>query len=350
MIEINGSWGEGGGQILRTSLSLAAITGKPLSLSRIRAGRPKPGLAAQHLTAVRAVAAICQAQVRGDQLGSMALEFIPTSYPQAGTYTFDVSQAREGGSAGAVTLILQSVLLPLSLAQGNSSILLKGGTHVPWSPSVTYIDQVYLPILARLGVEATVQLGAWGWYPRGGGEVTLQIKGNSSLQGIQLLERGSLQQVRGLAVATELPSHIPQRMASRAEKLSRQARLKGRIEPRREGGNAPGTGIFLTAEYELSRAGFSALGRRGLPAEAVAEMAVKNLLNFHASGAPVDAWLGDQILLPAALATQPSQYRTAQVTPHLETNAWAIQQFGLAEVGIDRERQEVTVTPNQSKI
>lgn len=346
MIEIDGSWGEGGGQILRTSLSLAAITGQPLRLTQIRAGRPQPGLAAQHLTAVRAVAAICQGQVQGDELGGMVLEFVPTCPPQPGDYTFDVSQARQGGSAGAVTLILQAVLLPLSLAAGNSCVTLKGGTHVPWSPPATYLEEVYLPLLARLGIRASLQIRAWGWYPRGGGEVELQVTGGSRWQGLQLLERGFLQQVRGWAVATELPSHIPQRMARRAEKLLQTAHLKARVQPQREGGMAPGTGIFLMAEYENSRAGFSALGRRGLAAEAVAEMAVKDLLAFHASGAAVERFLGDQLLLPAALAAEPSQYVTAQITPHLRTNAWAIGQFGLAEIVIDEEKQQVTVRPN----
>lgn len=345
MIEIDGSWGEGGGQVLRTSLSLAAITGQPLRLTQIRAGRPKPGLAAQHLTAVRAVAEICQARVRGGELGAMELEFVPTCPLQPGNYTFDVSQAREGGSAGAVTLILQAVLLPLSLAAGNSRVTLRGGTHVPWSPPATYIEEVYLPLLAKLGLSSTLQIRSWGWYPRGGGEVELQVEGGSPWLGIQLGERGSVQQVRGWAVATELPSHIPQRMAMRAEKLLRDLHLTAKVQPLRERGIAPGTGIFLTAEYENSRAGFSALGRRGLAAEAVAELAVKDLLAFEASGAPVDRFLGDQILLPAALATEPSQYVTAQITPHLRTNAWAIEQFGLAEIEIDEKKQQVTVTP-----
>ena len=345
MIHIDGSWGEGGGQILRTCLSLAAITGQPLRIDRIRAGRKKPGLAAQHLTSVRAAAAICQAQLQGDELGSMTLKFIPSCPPQSGKYTFDVTQAREGGSAGAVNLILQTVLVPLALARGDSVVTLRGGTHVAWSPPVTYIEQVYLPILRQLGVQAEVRLGAWGWYPRGGGEVELQVTGNGkSLDSLHLLERGALRQVRGLAVVTELPSHIPQRMASRVEKLLRQANLKAQVQPLREQGVAPGAGVFLTAEYEYSRAGFSALGRPGLPAERVAEIATQELLEFHASDAPVDQFLADQLLLPAALASEASQYRVAKITKHLTTNAWAIEQFGLAKIAIDEDAQLVSVS------
>lgn len=345
MIEIDGSYGEGGGQIVRTCLSLAAITGQSLRLDRIRAGRKKPGLAAQHLTAVRAVATVCQAQVQEDSLGSMSLEFSPSSSPLAGHYTFDVSQAREGGSAGAVTLILQAILIPLALAKGRSTLTLKGGTHVAWSPSVTYIEQVYLSVLEQVGIRADLELRAWGWYPQGGGEVKVQVSGGSTIGHLDLHERGELQQVRGLAVATELPSHIPQRMASRAENLLRQARLNAQVQARRERGIAPGTGIFLTAEYERSRAGFGALGRLGLPAERVAELAVRELLEFHATDMPVDPYLGDQLLLPLALGSQVSQYRVARITPHLRTNAWAIAQFGLARIELDETSHLVTVTP-----
>lgn len=345
MIHIDGSYGEGGGQILRSSLSIAAITGQPIQINRIRAGRQKPGLAAQHLTAVRAAAAICHAQVQGDALGSMMLEFIPGSSVQAGTYTFDVSEARQGGSAGAITLVLQTILLPLVLASGNSQVTLRGGTHVSHSPSMTYIEQVYLPTLHRMGVGVEAKLNAWGWYPQGGGEVELLMNGVSKLGGINLVERGDLQQVRGLAVVTELPSHIPQRMASRAENLLREAQLKPNIQPLRAKGIAPGASLFLTAEYENSESGFGALGRLGLPADKVAQMACEELLKFHQTGAPVDEHLADQLLLPAALACQNSVYRVAEITQHLTTNAWVIEQFGLARVTVDEVEKMVAVEP-----
>ncbi|MBW4593183.1 MAG: RNA 3'-phosphate cyclase [Brasilonema angustatum HA4187-MV1] len=343
MIHIDGSYGEGGGQILRTSLSLAAITGDSIQIENIRAGRSKPGLAAQHLTSVRAAAAICNAKVRGDALGSMTLEFIPGNSVQAGSYTFDVSEAREGGSAGAVTLVLQTILLPLVLATGDSQVTLKGGTHVSHSPSVNYIQQVYLPTLQRMGVQVEVKLNAWGWYPQGGGEVELLVSGGSKLGGINLVERGDLQQVRGLAVVTELPSHIPQRIASRAENVLREAQLKPAVQPLRAKGVAPGAGLFLTAEYENSLAGFGALGRLGLPAEKVANMACEELLEFHQTGAPVDEHLGDQLLLPAALASTGSEYRVAKVSQHLTTNAWVIEKFGLARVMLDEVEKMVVV-------
>jgi RNA 3'-terminal phosphate cyclase (ATP) len=346
MIHIDGSWGEGGGQILRTCLSLATITGQSVRIDRIRAGRKKPGLAAQHLTSVWAAAKLCQAQVSGDTLGSMTLEFMPTCPPQAGQYTFDVTEARQGGSAGAVTLILQTILIPLALANGSSKVILKGGTHVAWSPPVTYVEEVYLPTLRQLGVQAEVKLNAWGWYPRGGGEVELWVTGKRKpLSDLQLLERGALRQIRGLAVVTELPAHIPQRMANRAANLLQQANLPAQIEPVRERGIAPGAGIFLTAEYEHGRAGFSALGGRGIPAERVAETAVQELLDFHTRAVPVDPYLGDQLLLPLALSSETSQYRVASISKHLTTNAWVIEQFKLANIAIEEDNQLVRVAP-----
>jgi RNA 3'-terminal phosphate cyclase (ATP) len=348
MIHIDGAYGEGGGQVLRTSLSLAAITGQAIRIENIRAGRQKPGLAAQHLTSVRAAAEICRAQVRGDALRSMMLEFIPTTPAQAGKYTFDVTEAQQGGSAGAIALVLQTILLPLALASDDSTVRLRGGTHVAFSPSFHYIEQIYLPLMQQMGVEAKAKLNAWGWYPQGGGEVELRVTGDSRLEAIYLLERGNLKQVRGLAVVTELPANIPQRMASRAENLLKEANLRATVQALREKGKAPGAGLFLTAEYKKTKVGFGALGRLGLPAEKVAEMACQELIAFHNTGAPVDVHLADQLLLPAALASQESQYQVSEISLHLTTNAWVIEQFGLAQIHIDETNKVVSVTPKKS--
>lgn len=348
MLHIDGSYGEGGGQILRTSLSLAAITGKAITIDNIRAGRKNPGLAAQHLTGVRAAAAICNAGVQGDRLNSTRLEFIPGGAVQPGQYSFDVGEARQGGSAGAVNLVLQTILLPLALGYADSHITLRGGTHLIMSPSYHYVEQVYLPMLRRMGVEAQAQLKAWGWYPIGRGEVQLSISGNARLASINLLECGNLQQVRGLAVVTQLPAHIPQRMASRAENILREAGLKSAIATLRARAVAAGAGIFLTAEYEHSLAGFGALGKLGIASEKVAEIACEELLQFHHTGAPVDEHLADQLLLPAALAASKSEYRVADVSLHLRTNAWVIEQFGLAQVTVKEDEKIVVVEPVSS--
>ena len=194
-----------------------------------------------------------------------------------------------------------------------------------------------------MGIDAKIKLGAWGWYPQGGGEVKLLLSGGSQIEGINLLERGVLQRVRGLAVVTELPSHIPQRMANRAGNLLKQAGLKAAVQTLRETGVAAGAGIFLTAEYKNSLAGFGGLGRLRLTAEKVADIACEELLKFHQTWAAVDEHLGDQLLLPAALASQGSQYRVAEVSTHLTTNAAVIEQFGLARVTVDAGEKIVAV-------
>ncbi len=339
MIQIDGSFGEGGGQVLRTALSLATLTGTPLTLDHIRAGRPKPGLAAQHLTGVRAAAALCNADVHGDSLGSTRLEFVPQTPPQRGHYRFDVT------TAGAVSLVLQTILLPLALTPGESVVTLCGGTHVAFSPSLPYIQEVYLPAIARMGVSAEVTLVKWGWYPRGGGEIQLRVRGGNPLCGLNLKERGKFQQVRGLAAVTELPSHIPQRIANRAENRLREAHLKAQVQTAREKGIAPGAGLFLTAEYSNSTAGFSALGKQGLPSDQVADIACDALLEFHQTGAACDRYLADQLLLPAALASSPTYYHAEVISLHLTTNAGVIEQFGLAHIEIDPDQKMVSVFP-----
>ena len=218
MIEIDGSKGEGGGQLLRTCLSLSALTGQPFLISNIRAGRKKPGLRPQHLTTVQAMAAICTADSRGAALNSQNLTFIPRSRPLGGAYSFDVADAAPGGSAGSVTLILQALLWPLLFTRQPSTVRLRGGTHVPYSPSFHFISSVLQPALARFGVSFSSTLAAWGWYPRGQGEITATITPQTILRSTDFtLER--INEVRGIAAVTNLPAHIPQRMAQRATKL-----------------------------------------------------------------------------------------------------------------------------------
>ncbi len=330
MIIIDGSHGEGGGQVLRTSLTLAVLTGQAVQIERIRAGRSKPGLAAQHLTALRAAAAICDATVSGDKMGSSQVHFCPGGPPRAGDYVFDVAQARRGGSAGAVSLVLQTVLLPLALAPGASRLTLRGGTHVPWSPSFVYLDEVYLP---ALGLQVELTLNRWGFYPVGGGEVVAQIQGSEpGARPLALDERGPLQRVWGVAVASNLPAHIPQRMAGRAQNVLSEQGVESELQARRVRGNGPGAGIFISLEFASGiRAGFMAYGRKGLPAERVAEAACRDLLKYcQRNDAPVDEHLADQLIVPLSVAAGESHFATSQISKHLRTNMWVVEQFELA--------------------
>ncbi len=332
MVTIDGSYGEGGGQILRTSLALAALTGQPLRVENIRAGRKTPGLAAQHLTAVRAAAQVCRAEVEGDALGSRTLVFRPAAPPQPGEYAFDVREARQGGSAGAVSLVFQTIHLPLSHAAGASHVTLRGGTHVPWSPPVHYLIHVYLPTLAQLGYQARLDLRQWGWYPVGGGEVHAHIQGRGrppapQSSTLDWTRRGELRRVWGIAAVSNLPAHIPQRMADRARKLLEREGLRASIEPICQGGPGIGAGLFLFAEYEHVRAGFSALGEKGKPSEQVAEEACRDLLAYHASGQALEMHLADQVVLPLALSGRPATFTTCRITLHLLTVLHVVQHF-----------------------
>jgi RNA 3'-terminal phosphate cyclase (ATP) len=358
MLTIDGSYGEGGGQVLRTSLSLAAITGKSVRIEHIRAGRRKPGLKPQHLTCVRAAAKVCAARVEGAKLNSQNVTFVPGSTPRAGTYTFDVAQAaKKGGSAGSVCLVLQTILLPLALANGVSRITLRGGTHVAWSPPFHYLKRVYLPTLARIGTQAKVNIQKWGWYPQGGGEVKVTVAGTISsdpaadggtdpatrtaqhgpgsaeagtaghLSSLNLRQRGNLLRVRGISASSNLPKHIRVRQERAALQVLRANGVNARIDVVDAPSKSQGTVVFLWTESENSVAGFTSLGELGKPAEQVAEEAAEDLLSYLETGAAVDHYLADQLVLPLALAKGPSRFTTEAVTQHLLTSAWVVNQF-----------------------
>lgn len=331
---IDGSHGEGGGQILRSTLSLSVIAGRPVRIENLRANRKKPGLAAQHLTSVRAAAMLCNADVQGAELGSQTLQFIPRRPVRAGDYSLDVAEAREGGSAGAVMLVLQTLLLPLALAAGVSTVMLHGGTHVDMSPSYDYVHDVWLPTLARMGVRAELSLARSGWYPVGRGEVRLRIAGSEKLLPLNLEHRGPLRAVTGCARAANLPAHVCERMAYHARELLEQAGMAAEIEAADMKAACPGAGLYLTAHYENCLAGFSAQGKRGKPAEQVAEEACAALLHHYRSGAALEQHLSDQLILPAALCRGESVFGVERISPHLVTNAWVVQRFGLARIDI----------------
>ncbi len=238
VLMLDGAHGEGGGQILRTALSLSAITMRAFRLINLRAGRRNPGLMPQHLTAVRAAAAVTGAVVSGDELSSTELLFSPQHPPKAGSYAIDVAEAAERGSAGSVTLILQTLLVPLALADGVSTLILRGGTHVEWSPPFDDVVSAYLPVLRSMGLRAEAELRQWGWYPIGKGEVACRITGTGSHgaygltpRPIEALARGALKRITGRALAANLPAHIAQRMADRARATLGNLGVPTDVEP-----------------------------------------------------------------------------------------------------------------------
>ena len=324
MLEIDGNYGEGGGQILRSSLSLSAILNRPVRINGIRAGRKKPGLAPQHLTSVNAVAAITTAEVTGGQLGSQTLTFRPQQI-SAGNYTFDVAEVRP--SAGALSLVFQSIALPLSFAKAASTVTLRGGTHVPWSPTVHYLQEVFVPMAARFGFKGSIQLNRWGWYPKGGGEAIAKVQPTADWHGVQFEHRGKLQAIHGISAASNLPEHILNRQHNQIEK--RLARFDPLVDIERVRGESIGQGtlVFLKAGFTNSQAGFAALGARDKRAETVADEACQALVDFLKSDAVIEPHLADQLILPMALAKGESRFTTSQITRHLTTNIWLVQQF-----------------------
>lgn len=320
MIRVDGSLGEGGGQVLRTSLSLSALIGEELRIVNIRANRSNPGLSHQHLQAVRAAAEICSARVEGDQLRSQELTFVPQRV-KSGRYHFSIP------TAGSAPLVLQTIFYPLAMAEGESRITVQGGTHVRWSPCYHYLAWQWLPFMKQIGYEADLTLEKAGYYPKGGGEIDARIGSSAGRQPAKLEERGSLKHIRGLSALTDLPDHITRRMRDRVvSRLGKSHPLQD-LKVKHIPGHGKGAFILLLARFETSQACYFSLGERGKRAEVVADEAVDQMLEFLHTDGCVDKYLADQLLVPLALAEGPSRIRVPVITSHLVTNAEIIQKF-----------------------
>ncbi len=330
-IEIDGAAGEGGGQILRSSLALSLVSQRPLRLDRIRAGRKKPGLLRQHLTAVRAAAEVGDATVEGADLGSRHLTFRPRTV-SAGEFHFAV------GTAGSATLVLQTVLPALLTAPGPSHLTLEGGTHNPFAPPFNFLDRAFLPLVRRLGPRVDAVLERPGFYPAGGGRFQVTIEPVKQLGGFELLERGA----DGRRVARAIFSNLPQSIAQRELKVvSDRLGWTGDALRREEITNAEGVGNVLTLEIESEHITevFTGFGQRSVPAEGVARQAISEAQNYLKSPAPVGPYLADQLLLPLALA-QGGTFRTQAVTQHTKTNAQVIERVLPVAIEITRAARD----------
>lgn len=329
MIELDGAHGEGGGQILRTSLTLSLLTGKPFHLANVRAGRQKPGLQPQHLMSVKAAAAVGGASVRGASVGSSDLVFEPGEV-RAGTYTFDI------GTAGATGLVLHTIYLPLALrGQAASEVLLVGGTHVRTSPSFHFNAWTWREHVARLGLPITLEMRRPGFYPRGGGRLRALIPAVGGLTAASLGSRTESKTVHALAAVAGLDAGIARRMARRARHRLEQLGLEVETtEEEWDGG--PGCVLVLRHDVEPVPVTVSVPGERGKPAEAVADEACEELARYvHRGPAAVDEHSADQIVLPLALAEGAAEYDVVTVTRHLTTNVGVIRRFLDREIVIE---------------
>lgn len=322
MITIDGSIGEGGGQILRTALSLALVTGREFSIFRIRAGRERPGLQNQHLAAVKAAATVGQAEVEGDVKGSQQLVFRPRAVVP-GEHSFDV------GSAGSTTLILQTVLPALMTATGRSALVIEGGTHNPLAPPFEFVAKAFLPLLNRMGPTVKVKLDRHGFFPAGGGKIRVTIEPCATLNRLDLAERGNVIKCRCAAILANLPDHI-------AERELKVLKRKLSITPHRldtQLVNAHGCGNVLLVELECANVAevFVGFGEKGVRAEIIADRLAKEVDHYIEAGVPVGGHLADQLLLPMALAGGGS-FVTTPLTEHAVTNIEVIKRFLPIEV------------------
>jgi len=338
MIEIDGSQGEGGGQILRSALSLAVCTGQAFRITRIRGGRPKPGLLRQHVTAVKAAAAISDAQVEGCEVNSSTLVFEPGRL-RPGEYSFSI------GTAGSCTLVLQTVLPPLLTASEPSVIRISGGTHNKAAPPVDFLNRAFLPLLERMGARVDLTLERYGFHPRGGGVILAKITPVARLKSIEISERG--QRVRGYAEAyiAGIPLNVAEReLAVIGRRLNWTAdQLEVRGLPSDMG---PGNAVTITLEHEHIVEVFTGFGEKSRTAESVAEGTVHQVRDYLVHSAPVGEHLADQLLMPMALGGV-SEFVTSAPTPHFTSNAEVIAMFtgrrisaqergGLHVVSVDR--------------
>lgn len=321
---IDGSLGEGGGQILRTSLALAAVTGQPFRIERIRAGRKKPGLLRQHLACVEAAVAVSGGVAVGAELGSLTLEFTPGAV-KPGRYSFSI------GTAGSASLVLQTVLPPLLRASGSSEISVEGGTHNSMAPTSDYLTTCFLPLVNRLGPRVEASLERHGFYPAGGGHVRLVIE-PGSLTPFDLLSRGPITRTRAVAVVSNLPVKVAHRELRGVQTAFDLGRDDSEVREVRSPG--PGNALWIECVTGEVTEMFTSFGEKMVRAEEVAQRAITEAKEWIAADVPVGPHLADQWVLMLALAGG-GAFRTSIPTEHLRTNLAVIREFLDISIGLD---------------
>jgi len=315
---VDGSIGEGGGQVFRTALTLSLVTGEALRLTRIRSGRERPGLLRQHRTALTAAARISSAEVTGASLGSTEVTFRPGAV-QAGEYTFDV------GSAGSAALVLQTVLPALMRTGGESVVTVEGGTHNQAAPPFEFLDRAWGPLLRRMGWQVDFSLERHGFYPAGGGRIVARVAPARAGAALELLDRGELIRKQAVALVASLPPHVAAReIATLCEALGWQSAV-GRQQAV-AGSRGPGNALLVELEFTHLTEIFTSFGKKGVPAERVAKEAAEHVRRYLGSTAPVGEWLADQLLVPMALLGA-GAIRTLRPSSHCRTQLQLIPQF-----------------------
>jgi len=324
LIAVDGAAGEGGGQILRTALALGAATGQGFVIKRIREGRSRPGLRPQHLAAVRAAALVCSAKVGGVFEGSPDLRFEPSEV-MAGDFRFEIA------TAGAASLVAQTVIAPLATGRTQSRVEVTGGTHIPMSPSIDFLSRHWAAVVGRLGLKARASLVRAGFYPPGGGEILCEVEPWAGRPAsLRLEDRGPLVCVRGVSGASHLKGSVAERQRDAASaRLWEERRLQVEWELAAPAAASPGSYLLLEAVFERGRGAFGFLGERRIRPEALGDLAARRLLRFLDQEGAVDAHLADQMAVPLALGRGGGLLTTTEVTRHLETVASTACLFGV---------------------
>lgn len=320
-IQLDGAHGEGGGQILRSALALSILTGRPFKLINIRANRARPGLQPQHLMCVRAASTICNGKYKGGSIGSAVLVFEPGPV-KPGRYTFSI------GTAGATSLVLHTVYLPLALkCEQPSEVVVTGGTHNQHAPCYHFLETTWAAYMRRLGIDIAVEMIRPGFYPRGGGEIRAVINPCRRISGLTLTTCPELTTAGGFSAYSGLPESVGRRQARRMSVKLKSARIESHIPIEEWHAANPGTVAAVVFRQAPVPPLFFGLGERGKPAEAVAEEAVEEAIAFRDAQCPVDPHSADQLLLPLAFSPQASEYRISEITRHLSTNIATVRQF-----------------------
>ena len=328
-LHIDGQQGEGGGQVVRTSLSLAAALGRPITIENVRGGRRKPGLLRQHRTALRAVRDITGGEIEGDELGSLSVRFAPGERRAGGDYQFGI------GSAGSTMLVLQTVLPPLLLANGPSTVTLEGGTHNPMAPPFEAFAESFLPQLRAMGLDVEATLERPGFFPAGGGLLRVEVQPAGKTKALELLERGTPGQATCEVLVQNLAKNVAKREWSAFQKRVHwnSDQFTAKVV---EGGKGPGNVMYARQPFENVMAVHAAFGMRNVSSEIVGSQLASAVRGYEANDAPVCEHLADQLMLPFALFGGGS-YRCTQVSEHTRTNADVINLFLPGAVTIEYE-------------